>query len=198
VRIIFFAGKGGVGKTSVAAATGIKAAEMGRRTVVMSLDVAHSLADIFDLDKALLDQNKGRPVEIKPKLWIQELDIQEEIQRYWGEIHRYLSSLLNTSGIDEVLAEELAILPGMEEVSLLLYINQYVRDKTFDVILLDCAPTGESLRFISIPTTLNWYMKKIFKLERAVVKFVRPVASRMYDVPLPGEDYFQAIESLFE
>jgi arsenite/tail-anchored protein-transporting ATPase len=198
VRIIFFAGKGGVGKTSVAAATGIKAAEMGRRTVVMSLDVAHSLADIFDLDKALLDQNKGRPVEIKPKLWIQELDIQEEIQRYWGEIHRYLSSLLNTSGIDEVLAEELAILPGMEEVSLLLYINKYVRDKTFDVILLDCAPTGESLRFISIPTTLNWYMKKIFKLERAVVKFVRPVASRMYDVPLPGEDYFQAIESLFE
>jgi arsenite-transporting ATPase len=198
VRIIFFAGKGGVGKTSVAAASGIKAAEMGHRTVVMSLDVAHSLADIFDLEKGLLDQNKGQPVEITPKLWIQELDIQEEIQRYWGDIHRYLSSLLNTSGLDEVLAEELAILPGMEEVSLLLYINQYVRDNAFDVILLDCAPTGESLRFISIPTTLDWYMKKIFKLERTVVKYVRPVARRMYDVPLPGDEYFMAIESLFE
>jgi arsenite-transporting ATPase len=198
VRIIFFAGKGGVGKTSVAAATGIKAAELGHRTVVMSLDVAHSLADIFDLEKGLLDQNKGQPVEINKNLWIQELDIQEEIQRYWGDIHRYLSSLLNTTGLDEVLAEELAILPGMEEVSLLLYINKYVRDNEFDVILLDCAPTGESLRFISIPTTLDWYMKKIFKLERTVIKYVRPVAKRMYDVPLPDDNYFQAIEDLFE
>ena len=198
MRIIFFAGKGGVGKTSVAAATGIKTAELGRRTVVMSLDVAHSLADIFDLEKSLLDQNKGQPVEIHKNLWIQELDIHEEIQRYWGDIHRYLSSLLNTTGLDEVLAEELAILPGMEEVSLLLYINKYVRNNEFDVILLDCAPTGESLRFISIPTTLDWYMKKIFKLERTVIKYVRPVAKRMYDVPLPDDNYFQAIEDLFE
>lgn len=198
MRIIFFAGKGGVGKTSVAAATGIKASEMGHRTVIMSLDIAHSLSDIFDIGKDLLDQNKGQPIKINKKLWIQELDIQEEIKTYWGDIHKYLSSLLNTTGLDEVLAEELAILPGMEEVSLLLYINKYVHEKKFDVILLDCAPTGESLRFISIPTTLEWYMKKIFKLERTVVKYVRPVAKRVYDVPLPGEDYFQAIEDLFE
>lgn len=198
VRIIFFAGKGGVGKTSVAAATGIKAADLGKRTVVMSLDVAHSLADIFDLEKDLLDQNKGQPIEVKKNLWIQELDIQEEIHRYWGDIHKYLSALINRTGLDEVLAEELAVFPGMEEVSLLLYINKYVREKNFDVILLDCAPTGESLRFISIPTTLEWYMKKIFKLERTVVKYVRPVAKRVYDVPLPGDDYFQAIEDLFE
>jgi arsenite-transporting ATPase len=197
VRIIFFAGKGGVGKTSVAAATGIRAAEMGHRTVIMSLDIAHSLTDIFDLERNLLDQNKGRPIEINPKLSIQELDIQEEIQTYWGDIHKYLSSLLNTTGLDEVLAEELAILPGMEEVSLLLYINKYVQEKEFDVILLDCAPTGESLRFISIPTALEWYMKKIFKLERTVAKYVRPVAKRIYDVPLPDDDYFQAIEDLF-
>jgi arsenite-transporting ATPase len=198
VRIIFFAGKGGVGKTSVAAATGIKAAEMGKRTVIMSLDIAHSLSDIFDLGRDLLDQNKGKPIRIRKKLWIQELDIQEEMKTYWGDIHRYLSSLFNTTGLDEVLAEELAILPGMEEVSLLLYINKYVHEKKFDVILLDCAPTGESLRFISIPTTLEWYMKKIFKLERTMVKYVRPVAKRIYDVPLPGDDYFQAIEDLFE
>ncbi|MDX2499472.1 MAG: TRC40/GET3/ArsA family transport-energizing ATPase [Deltaproteobacteria bacterium] len=198
MRIIFFAGKGGVGKTSVAAATGIKAAQMGHKTVVMSLDVAHSLADIFDLDSGLLDQNKGQPIEVHDKLWIQELDIQDEIQRYWGDIYKYISGLLNRTGIDEVLAEELAVFPGMEEVSLLLYINKYVRENEYDVILLDCAPTGESLRFISIPTTLDWYMKKIFKWERTVAKYVRPVAKRLTDIPLPGDDYFQAIQDLFE
>ena len=198
MRIIFFAGKGGVGKTSVAAATGIKAAEMGHRTAVMSLDVAHSLSDIFDLDKDLLDQNRGRPIKVSKNLWIQELDIQEEIEENWGDIHKYLSLLLNTAGLDEILAEELAILPGMEEVSLLLYINRYFREKSFDVLILDCAPTGESLRFISIPTTLEWYIKKIFKMEKTIVKFVRPIAKRVYDVPIPGDDYFDAIEYLFE
>jgi arsenite-transporting ATPase len=180
MRIIFFAGKGGVGKTSTAAATGIKVSEMGKRTVILSLDVAHSLSDIFDLDKNLLDKNKGKPIEINDKLWIQEI------------------GLLNRTGLDEVLAEELAIFPGMEEVSLLLYINQYVRNKEYDVILLDCAPTGESLRFVSIPTTLEWYMKKVFKMERTFVKYVRPVAKRVTDFPLPEDDYFQAIEDLFE
>ncbi len=198
MRVIFFAGKGGTGKTSVAAATGIRAAEMGKKTVIMSLDVAHSLSDIFDLKKDLIDQNKGQPVQINSNLYIQEIDIQEEIHRYWGDIHRYLSRLFNTTGLDEVLAEELAVLPGMEEVSLLLYINQYVREKEYDVILLDCAPTGESLRFISIPATLEWYMKKIFKLERTLAKYVGPVAKRFTDVPLPDDDYFKALEALFE
>jgi arsenite-transporting ATPase len=197
MRIIFFAGKGGVGKTSVAAATGIKAAEMGHRTLIMSLDVAHSLSDIFDLEKNLLDQNKGRPIEVTKKLWIQELDISEEMEKNWGAIHKYLSKLIGRTGLDEIIAEELAILPGMEEISLLLYINRYVREKEFDVIILDCAPTGESLRFISIPTALEWYIKKIFKIQRTIAKYVRPVAERVYDVPLPGEDYFDAMEYLF-
>ena len=198
MRIIFFAGKGGVGKTSVAAATGIKSAEGGNRTLVMSLDVAHSLADIFDLDRSLIDKNRGKPIKVGKNLWIQELDIQEEIEKNWGDIHKYLSTLLNTTGLDEILAEELAILPGMEEISLLLYINRYVREKKFDVILLDCAPTGESLRFISIPTTLEWYIKKIFKMEKTIARYARPVAKRLYNIPLPGEDYFDAIEYLFE
>jgi arsenite-transporting ATPase len=198
MRIIFFAGKGGVGKTSVAAATGIKAAQAGSRTLVMSLDVAHSLVDIFDLDRGLVDKNRGQPIKVRNSLWIQELDIQEEIEKNWGDIHKYLSTLLNTTGLDEILAEELAILPGMEEVSLLLYINRYVRTKKFDVILLDCAPTGESLRFISIPTTLEWYIKKIFKMERTIAKYARPIAKRLYDIPLPGEDYFDAVELLFQ
>ena len=106
MRIIFFAGKGGVGKSSVAAATGVRAAEMGKRTLVMSLDVAHGLADIFDLDQGLLDRNRGRPFKINDNLWIQEMDIQEEISRNWSQIHDYLSGLLNTSGLDEMLAEE--------------------------------------------------------------------------------------------
>ncbi len=198
MRIIFFAGKGGVGKTSVAAATGIKAAERGKKTVIMSLDVAHSLSDIFDMEKALINQSKGEPVQVGENLWIQELDIQEEIEKNWGDIHKYLSTLLNTTGLDEILAEELAILPGMEEVSLLLHINRYARNNHFDVVLLDCAPTGESLRFISIPTTLEWYINKIFKIEKTLVKYARPVAKRFYDLPLPGEDYFDAIERLFE
>ena len=133
MRIIFFAGKGGTGKTSVASATGIKSSEAGHRTVIMSLDVAHSLSDIFDLDRKLLDQNKGKPVKLGENLWIQELDIQEEIRKNWGDIHSYLSTLLNTAGLDDILAEELAILPGMEEVSLLLYINRYVREKTENI-----------------------------------------------------------------
>ncbi len=197
MRIIFFAGKGGVGKTSVAAATGIKAALAGSRTLVMSLDIAHSLADIFDLERGLIDKHKGSPIEVADNLWIQELDIQEEIEKNWGDIHKYISTLLNTTGLDEVLAEELAVLPGMEEVSLLLYINRYFQTKEFDVILLDCAPTGESLRFISIPTTLEWYIKKIFKLERTIARYARPIAKRLYDVPLPDEDYFDVVEYLF-
>ena len=198
MRIIFFAGKGGVGKTSVAAATGIRTADMGHRTIIMSLDVAHSLSDVFDLERGLLDHNRGEPLKVAENLWIQELDILEEIERNWGDIHKYLSTLLTTTGLDEILAEELAILPGMEEISLLLYINRYVRDKTFDVIILDCAPTGESLRFISIPTTLEWYMEKIFKMERTIAKYIRPVAGRIYDIPIPGDDYFAAIEHLFD
>jgi len=197
MRIIFFAGKGGVGKTSVAAATGVRAAEMGRRTVILSLDVAHSLSDIFDLEKGLLDLNRGKPLEVGKNLWIQELDVQEEVGKNWKEIHRYVSLLLNTTGLDEILAEELAILPGMEEVSLLLYINRYVKRKDFDVIILDCAPTGESIRFISIPTALEWYIKKIFKMERTLAKYVGPLAKRVYDVPIPGDEYFAAIEDLF-
>jgi arsenite-transporting ATPase len=197
MRIIMFAGKGGVGKTSIASATGLKAAGVGYKTLIMSLDIAHSLSDIFSLDKGLMDKNKGIPVKIEDRLWIQELDIQEEIQRNWGDVHKYIASLFHTAGLNEILAEELAILPGMEEVSSLLYINRYVQEDTFDVIILDCAPTGESLRFISIPATLEWYINKIFKIERRIVGYIRPVAKRLSDVPLPEDDYFKALENLF-
>jgi arsenite-transporting ATPase len=197
MRIIMFAGKGGVGKTSIASATGLKAAEAGHKTLIMSLDIAHSLSDIFALNKGLVDKNKGMPIKLGERVWIQELDINEEIRNNWGDVHKYIASLFNTSGLDEILAEELAILPGMEEVSSLLHINRYVQEGDFDVIILDCAPTGESLRFISIPTTLEWYIRKIFKIERRIVSYIRPVARRFYEIPLPEDDYFRALEDLF-
>jgi arsenite-transporting ATPase len=198
MRIVLFAGKGGVGKTSVAAASGVACAQKGIKTLVMSLDAAHSLVDSFDLDKTLMDKNKGKPIRVAKNLSIQEVDIQEEIKKNWGQVHKYISSLLNISGIDEVLAEELAILPGMEEVSSLLHINRYVAQKRYDAVLLDCAPTGESIRFISIPTSLEWYMKKLFDVERKIVKVARPITNRLYGVPLPEDDYFASIQRLFD
>ncbi|NOZ24413.1 MAG: TRC40/GET3/ArsA family transport-energizing ATPase [Planctomycetes bacterium] len=198
MRIIMFTGKGGVGKTSIASATGIQSAKRGYRTLVMSLDSAHSLADSFDLDRRLMDRAKGKPVDVADNLAIQEVDVQEEVQEHWGEVHSYISCLLNVSGLEEVLAEELAILPGMEEVTSLLNINRYLKDDAYDVILLDCAPTGESLRFISLPTTLEWYMKKIFTVERAMFKVTRPVMKQLTSVPLPEDSYFQSLAVLYE
>ena len=196
MRIILYTGKGGVGKTSISAATGIELARRGYRTLVMSIDPAHSLSDAFDLEKRLMDHEAGKLVNISKNLWIQEVDVQEEISRHWKSVYAYVSALLNVSGLEQTLAEELAIFPGMEEVSSLLYVNQYVREKSFDVMLLDCAPTGESLRFVSIPTTLEWYMSKLFKIERRVMKMVRPMLSTVAGVPLPQEEYFQNLESL--
>jgi arsenite-transporting ATPase len=186
-----------VGKTSIAAATGTVTAGLGYRSLVMSLDTAHSLADSFDLDRRLMDRSRGLPVRVADGLDIQEVDVQEEVRRNWGQVKAYVSTLLSVSGLEEVLSEELAILPGMEEVSILLYINQYVKDKTYDVILLDCAPTGESLRFISLPTTLEWYMRRLFLLERNIVRVARPLVSGISPVPLPEDAYFESIQQLW-
>ncbi|MFP4058484.1 MAG: ArsA family ATPase [Candidatus Brocadiia bacterium] len=198
MRIILYAGKGGVGKTTLSAATGLACARRGHRTLVMSLDPAHSLSDAFDLPTSLMDTSGGRPVEVEENLWVQELDLQRELEENWGEVFRYIASLIETTGIRDVLAEELAILPGMEEMACLLYINRYARAGSFDVVVLDCAPTGESMRFVSLPTSLEWYMRKIFRLERNVMRVVRPVARRLTDVPLPSDDYFKALRDLFQ
>lgn len=196
-RIIIFSGKGGVGKTTAAAATALRCAQQGLKTIVISIDIAHSLSDAFQLNADLYDHNRGKPRQIRENLWSQEVDIQEELDRHWGEVSKYLAALLGASGMTDVLAEELAIIPGMEDVVSLLYINQYYRERTFDVIVIDCAPTGESLRFISMPSTLEWYMKKIFKLERSLLKVARPVAKRLTDVPLPEDSYFASMQDLF-
>ena len=196
MRILLFTGKGGVGKTTVAAATGLTLAARGLKTLVMSVDAAHSLADSFDRDVALTDHAQGTAVKVADNLWIQEVDVTEEIGRHWKDISGYITTLLAVTGVEEMLAEELAIFPGMEEVSALLYVNQYAREKAFDVLILDCAPTGESLRFVSLPPTLEWYMKKLFHLERSLLKIARPVAKKVTDLPLPPDRYFDNVQSL--
>jgi len=197
MRILLFSGKGGVGKTSLAAATGLQLSKLGYRTLVMSVDPAHSLADAFDLDIGLFDAKTGDPFPITDKLSIHEVNIQKEIKRHWREISAYVISVLRTTGISDVEAEELAILPGMEELSAMMYVNQFRREGRYQAIVLDCAPTAESLRFISMPTTLDWYMKHIFPFHRGLLKAVRPLANRVSPVELPTDSYFANIADLF-
>jgi arsenite-transporting ATPase len=197
MRILLYSGKGGVGKTSVAAATGVKLAKRGYRTLVMSVDPAHSLADSFDLEGQLFHGATALPKPIADGLWIQEVNIQREIKLYWKVISDYITSLLKTTGLSAVEAEEMAIFPGMEELAALMYVNQYRRSNEFDVVVLDCAPTAESLRFISLPTTLDWYMKHIFSFERNLFRAIRPLGKLVSPVDLPADKYFQNVSDLF-
>jgi arsenite/tail-anchored protein-transporting ATPase len=197
MRILLFSGKGGVGKTSLAAATGLQLSRLGYRTLIMSVDPAHSLADAFDLETNLFHNKTGDPYHIGDNLAIHEVNIQKEIKRHWSEISAYVISVLRTTGISDVEAEELAILPGMEELSAMMYVNQFRRENTYDCIVLDCAPTAESMRFVSMPTTLEWYMKHIFPFQRTVLKAVRPLANRVSPVELPTDSYFANIQNLF-
>jgi arsenite-transporting ATPase len=197
MRILLFSGKGGVGKTSLAAATGLELSRLGYRTLVMSVDPAHSLADAFDIETELFHGKTGDPYPINERLAIHEVNIQKEIKRHWKEISAYVVSVLRTTGISDVEAEELAILPGMEELSALMYVNQFRREERYDVIVLDCAPTAESMRFVSMPATLEWYMKHIFAFQRGLLKAVRPIANRVAPFELPSDDYFGNIQDLF-
>ncbi len=196
-RIILISGKGGVGKTTVAAATALAAAQHGYRTLVISFDLAHSLSDVFDLPRSLFDHSKGMPHQVAEHLDMQEVDVQEEVERHWGNVHKYLVSVFASTGLSHIVAEELAIVPGIEDIVTLLYLNKYLQEKTYDVLIVDCPPTGESLRFVSMPTTIEWYMHKLFGIERNVMRVARPVIKRLTAIPLPDDSYFAAIERLF-
>ena len=163
----------------------------------MSVDPAHSLADSFDIETGLFHTKTGDPLAITDQLSIHEVNIQKEIKRHWREISSYVVSVLRTTGISDVEAEELAILPGMEELSAMMYVNQFRREQRYDCIVLDCAPTAESMRFVSMPTTLEWYMKHIFPFQRGILKAVRPLANRVSPVELPTDSYFANIQDLF-
>ncbi len=197
MRILLFSGKGGTGKTSLSAATGLRLAQKGYRTLVMSVDPAHSLGDSFNIGGDLFHRTTSDPLKITDNLEIQEVNIQREVKRHWQEISTYIVSILKTSGISGVEAEELAIIPGMEELSAMMYVNSYSRAKRYDVVVLDCAPTAESLRFVSMPTTLGWYMKHVFPMQRKLLKAFRPLANRVSPVELPPDTYFGNILDLF-
>jgi len=191
MRIILFTGKGGVGKTSVAAATALRSAELGYKTIVFSTDAAHSLSDSFDIPLG------NEPRLIVPDLWGQETELSQTLEAQWGGIQRYLSALLAWRGMDEMVAEEVAILPGMEELANLLYIVRYQEEGQYDVIIVDCAPTGETLRLLSFPETIHWWMTKMFPIGRRVAGVVYPLARALMDMPIPDGEVFDSIEELY-
>jgi arsenite/tail-anchored protein-transporting ATPase len=196
MRIILYTGKGGVGKTTLSAATGVELAARGHRTLVMSVDPAHSLSDSFDLHRDLMDDAEGQAVKVADKLWIREIDVHEQMSRNWGDIESYASSVIIKSGMQPLVADELAIFPGMEEVTALLCLKEHVEGGKFDVILLDCAPTAESLRFVAVPSVLAWYMKKVFGLERKFAAFARSVRGKTSSATVPAASYFANLEEL--
>jgi arsenite-transporting ATPase len=190
VRIILFTGKGGVGKTTSAAGTAALAARAGHRTLVLSTDAAHSLGDAFGIAV-------GRePTEVAPRLWVHQVDAQRRFERSWGEIQGYLMSVLDAAGVDPITAEELTVIPGAEEVLALLELRNHVVSGEWDVVIVDCAPTAETLRLLALPEALGWYMTRVFGMQRRMVRALRPVLSRAAGVPMPEDSVFEAIERL--
>ncbi|MDP3938648.1 MAG: ArsA family ATPase [Deltaproteobacteria bacterium] len=191
MRIILYTGKGGVGKTTISAMTAVRAAELGHRTVVISTDSAHSLADA-------LDRPLGHDlVKIAPRLWAQELDVNRELQVNWDKIHAYLTEFLKRQGFEDVIAEEMALFPGMEELFSLLKLREFAESGDYDLAIIDCAPTGSTMRMLSFPEVAGWYMEKFFHIERKLVKAFKPVAERIMKVPLPTEDVYDNVERLY-
>ena len=190
VRIILYTGKGGVGKTSISAATAIHCADRGLRTIVLSTDPAHSLGDSFDRPLG------NDPVAIAPNLWGQEIDLLHQMDRHWGKVQEYISAIFAWRGMDELVAEETSVLPGMEELASLMQINWLADSGQYDVIIVDCAPTGATLQLLAFPELARWYLDKIFPWERRMLKAAAPVIKRMTDMPLPSEEFFDSAEDL--
>lgn len=190
MRIILYTGKGGVGKTSVSAATALRCADMGYRTIVLSTDAAHSLADSFDMKIG------SEPIEIAPKLDAQEIDVLYQMGKYWGKVQEYFRSILQWRGVDELIADEVSVLPGMEELAALLQIVQLAESGKYDVIIVDCAPTGETLKLLSLPEVARWYLTHIFPLERMTSRLVSPIMRTITDIPMPDDQLFDTIKDL--
>lgn len=190
MRILLFTGKGGVGKSTVAAGTACLAAASGLRTLVLSTDAAHSLADAFGVPVG------SEPTPVMVNLHVQQVDAQLRFEQSWAEIQSYLLSVLDVAGVDPVAAEELTVIPGAEEVLALLELRLHVVSEKWDVVIVDCAPTAETLRLLALPEALGWYMQRVLPVERRVVKALRPVLSRAAGVPMPGDRVFDAFERL--
>jgi arsenite/tail-anchored protein-transporting ATPase len=189
-RTILYTGKGGVGKTSVAAATGRRCAAAGLRTVVLSTDPAHSLSDSFETPLG------AEPTAVEANLWAQEVQAQIEMERNWGSVQRWLGEWLTDRGVMDIAAEELTVPPGMDELFSLLQIKRHHTSGEFDAVIVDCAPTGETLRLLSFPDICRWWLEKVFPWERRIVAAARPIARNILDVPLPGDEVFAELQRL--
>jgi arsenite-transporting ATPase len=189
-RIILYTGKGGVGKTSIAAATALHCAELGQRTIVLSTDPAHSLGDSFDLPLG------PEPTPIVENLVGQEIDIYHQMEHYWGKVQEWLSGVLAWRGVDDLIAEEASIFPGMEEIASLLQIVHLHQSGDYDTIIVDCAPTGETLRLLSLPEMARWYLTRIFPIERKAAALAGPLLRSLADLPIPDDEVFEAVRDL--
>ena len=190
MRVILYTGKGGVGKTSVAAATALLASRQGMRTMIISTDPAHSVSDAFDIPGSSAARQLGE------NLWIHEVDALTELEANWNVIHGYVSRVLASQGIGDILAEELAAPPGMGEVAALMWIRKYYLEEKYDLLVVDCAPTGETLQLLSFPEVARWWLNKVFPIERRVMKVARPILQPMIDIPLPKDEIFASIKDL--
>jgi len=193
VRILLYTGKGGVGKTSVSAATALRLAQQGYRTVVLSTDAAHSLGDS-------LDTRLGpEPREVAPNLWAHEVEVLHEMDQHWVTLQTYMNTLLASQGMEGVVAEEMTVLPGAEELAGLVRIIQHHDSGQYDVVVVDCAPTGDTLRLLSFPDAARWWLRKIFPMQRRMARLLRPVGRVMMpDVPLPQDNIFDSVERLLK
>ena len=179
MRVILMTGKGGVGKTSVAAATGLRCAELGYKTLVLSTDPAHSLADSFDIELG------HDPQQVRPNLWGAELDALRELEGNWGAVKRYITQVLQARGLDGVQAEELAILPGMDEIFGLVRMKRHYDEGDFEILIIDSAPTGTALRLLSLPEVGGWYMRRFYKPFQGMSAALRPLVEPLFR-PIAG------------
>ncbi|MGH2915709.1 MAG: ArsA family ATPase, partial [Solirubrobacteraceae bacterium] len=189
-RTILYTGKGGVGKTSVAACTARSAAAAGHRTLVISTDPAHSLAE------SLAAELGPEPAAAGDRLWGQEVSAQDELERHWSGVREWLGELLVERGVDRISAHELTVPPGMDELFALLRLQAHVRSGDWDVIIVDCAPTGETLRLLSFPDVARWWIEKVFPIEHQLLAAARPIARSLLDISLPGEAVFADVQRL--
>jgi len=196
MRVILMTGKGGVGKTSVAAATGLRCAELGYKTLVLSTDPAHSLADSFDLEMG------HDPTLVRPNLWGAELDALMELEGNWGAVKRYITQVLQARGLEGVEAEELAILPGMDEIFSLVRMKRHYDEGEFEVLIIDSAPTGTALRLLSLPEVAGWYMRRFYKPLQAMSVALRPLVEPLFrpiaGFSLPNREVMDAPYEFYE
>ena len=188
-RTILYTGKGGVGKTSVAAASARRCAEAGLRTIVLSTDPAHSLSDSLEAELG------PDPTPVSPLLWGQEVQAEREMEANWGRVQAWLGALLADRGVMDIAAEELSVPPGMDELFSLLQIKRHHDSGDYDAVIVDCAPTGETLRLLGFPDIAHWWLEKVFPWERRLLAAAKPLA-RMVDVEIPGEDVIAEVQRL--